>query len=488
MHSGRRRFLKTSAAAGAAAVLSPRLRLLADQLPASKLAADPLRPQYHLLPPGQWMNDPNGPVYWQGRYHLFYQLNPHDSVWGDMHWGHAVSPDMIHWRHLPVAMSPTPGGPDAEGVFSGSIVQSDGKAYALYTGISNSPMSEATLKDPRHPYKEQQCLRASSDPMLERWSAPEVVIARPPLPIATIGGFRDPAPWRDGDQWYMVVGSGVMGKGGMALLYRSTDLHNWEYLHPLAEGPGNGKNTPDTVDSGDMWECPDFFALGNKHVLLYSTERKVYWQTGEFDKKELRFHKQKEGMLDYGAFYAPKSQLDAHGNRILWGWINETRPEAEFKAAGWAGCMSLPRVLTVGPDGSLRMLPATETSSLIPSRPVSAMQNACGVIRWTLTDAGPWQSTVTDAGEREFFSWKYNPADGILSIGDKQLPMAGNLYAKGLKLETWIDGSVVEVFANGQSCAVLRVYRAPQGGLTARGSSSELYPCKPISTDRMTTT
>ena len=106
-------------------------------------------------------------------------------------------------------------------------------------------------------------------------------------------------------------------------------------------GRKNSKLTSDPVDSGEMWECPDFFALGKKHVLLYSTERKVYWQVGELDPKELIFHTQKQGLLDFGTFYAPKSQPDANGERILWGWITETRPEAEFSAAGWAGCMSL---------------------------------------------------------------------------------------------------------------------------------------------------
>ncbi len=68
------------------------------------------------------MNDPNGPIWWKGKYHLFYQLNPHAAVWGDMHWGHAVSADMVHWRHEPIALAPTPGGPDSEGCFSGSAV------------------------------------------------------------------------------------------------------------------------------------------------------------------------------------------------------------------------------------------------------------------------------------------------------------------------------------------------------------------------------
>ena len=86
----------------------------------AEIAADPLRPQFHLLPQRNWMNDPNGPIFWKGKYHMFFQYNPDAAVWGDMHWAHAVSPDMVHWKHLPVALAPTPGGYDADGCFSGS--------------------------------------------------------------------------------------------------------------------------------------------------------------------------------------------------------------------------------------------------------------------------------------------------------------------------------------------------------------------------------
>ena len=101
-----------------------------------------------------------------------------------------------------------------------------------------------------------------------------------------------------------------------------------------------------------MWECPDFFPLGKKHVLLYSTAGKVIWESGELDPKELKFHSQRR---DHGAYHAQKTQLDAHGNRILWGWIPEKRPDSDLIAAGWAGCMALPRVLRLSPEGELEM-------------------------------------------------------------------------------------------------------------------------------------
>src|ERR1035437_2471567 len=103
---------------------------------ASKLAADPHRPQYHLLPAANWMNDPNAPIYWQGKYHMFYQYNPNGAFWGDMPWAPAVREDMVHWKHLPMALAPTPGGPDKDGVFSGCVFFNDAATTEIYTGVN----------------------------------------------------------------------------------------------------------------------------------------------------------------------------------------------------------------------------------------------------------------------------------------------------------------------------------------------------------------
>ena len=99
-----------------------------------------------------------------------------------------------------------------------------------------------------------------------------------------------------------------------------------------------------------MWECPDFFPLGDKHVLLYSTEHTTRWEVGTFDKSELRFHSERKGILDHGAYYAPRSMVDGNNRRILWGWVQETRDPAESRKAGWSGSISLPRVLSLGAD------------------------------------------------------------------------------------------------------------------------------------------
>lgn len=113
-----------------------------------------------------------------------------------------------------------------------------------------------------------------------------------------------------------------------------------------------------------MWECPDFFPLGDKHVLIYSTEYITYWEVGTYYKRELRFHSERKGFLDHGAYCAPKTMIDDKGRRLLWGWIQESRPREEAETAGWSGAVSLPRLLTKGSDNQLRMDVPPELASL----------------------------------------------------------------------------------------------------------------------------
>src|ERR1700754_2037054 len=139
MTLSRRDFLRATSASALAAAIPwmPRGLCGADDSGGPtlcrKLAADPLRPQYHLLPAHNWMNDPNGPIFFRGKYHMFHQYNPMGAVWGNMHWAHATSPDMIHWQHEGIALVPTPGGPDQDGVFSGSAVLDKGRPTMIYT-------------------------------------------------------------------------------------------------------------------------------------------------------------------------------------------------------------------------------------------------------------------------------------------------------------------------------------------------------------------
>lgn len=481
------------------------------------LATDPRRPQFHLLPAANWMNDPNGPIYWKESYHMFYQYNPNGAFWGDMHWAHAISPDMVHWTHLPIALSPTPGGPDAGGCFSGTSVVQDGVVTAIYTGVVPAPEDRATIRDGAHSLRESQCLVTTRDPELRLWSKlPKPVIAAPPAHMK-VTGFRDPSPWRLGEWWYMTVGSGIPKQGGVVLLYRSKDLRNWEYLHIVASGQGTGIDTPNKVDSGDMWECPDLFLLDGQHVLIYSTAGKACWQSGELDPKEMLFHPKRTGVLDYGSYYAPKTQLDKAGQRILWGWIPESRPLAEYRAAGWAGLMSLPRVLTMDRNGLLSMAvsPAVELlrgskQVFVPTadeeenkRRLSAIRlhGCCGEILCKLRPSAEsfslaLFSSAEGRADNTVMLVRYDPNHpGDMSVDDKTIPI--HLDKSGVfGLHMYVDGSVIELMVNEQVGYTKRFYypghHAPEIALRIAGRLTNVtqltkWQLAPISPNRLTT-
>jgi len=528
----RRAFLKQSAAIAAAAAFarSPlaaqvavarpqdnhgpepaRLISLPDAWPPSarRLAMDPLRPQFHLLPRYGWMNDPNAPAFWRGKYHIFFQYNPGAATWGDMHWAHAISSDMVHWQHLPVALAPTPASADSDGCFTGSFVDDSGTAAIVYTGVESvSDPKHATLRDGTHNFRETQLLATTADPLLRSWQKlPVPVIAAPPQGMQ-VTGFRDPSVWRQGDFFYMTVGSGT-SQGGMVLLYRSPAngadaLREWEYLHPLFEGHGNGGSAKDPVDSGTMWECPELFPLGDRHVLIYSTERKVYWVVGQLDPATMKFAAQKSGLLDGGNYYAPKTQLDAAGNRILWGWVSEARPDDELKAAGWAGCISLPRVLGIDSAGTLTMEPAQQVRSLrgqhvaatIGRNPAASPSvvlptGACAEVHAVFQGQDAVLRLTDDSGAQPWLEISATVVGDtrLLRIGERSVPMPAT---DEVDLRVFVDGSVVEIFANRTACLTQRVYRKVEGSLRASAlgvaavETLEAWAMRPISSDRLT--
>ncbi|MGA9464060.1 MAG: glycoside hydrolase family 32 protein [Terracidiphilus sp.] len=499
-----RRTFVAALGAGVLAQSLPRRALsLASEATVDAIAHDPLRPEFHLMPPHNWMNDPNGPIWWKGKYHLFYQLNPHAAVWGDMHWGHAISTDMVHWHHQPIALAPTPGGSDSEGCFSGSAVVLNGVPTFIYTGVQNAPPDQVTIRDGSDKLRETQLLATSEDDGLLRWTKlPEPVIAKPP-PGMAVTGFRDPCPWRESDAWYLGIGSGERGKGGCVLLYRSQDLRHWEYLHKLAEGKPNGKVATNPCDSGEMWECPDFFELNGHHCLFDSTEGKVIWSTGIYDAHTHRFTPQRQGVLDHGAYYAPKSFVAPDGRRILWGWIQETRPQAEYAAAGWAGAMSLPRVLTVGADGQLEIAPAAEVESLRKTIEYA-----------TLTPNQPWRLNLTTLrhelsipiqvstgvvtvrllrGETALWQLDIDIAGMLVRCGDQRFPIPSLPWPHS-SLRMFLDGSVIESFIGGREALTSRVYTIKPGETTLEvamtgGDRVTLshWPLAAISKDRLIT-
>lgn len=444
------------------------------------------------------MNDPNGPIYFNGRYHMFFQYNPLAAVWGDMSWNHAISDDMLHWKHLPLALTPTPGGPDSFGCFSGSAIAVGRRVYVVYTGTQESTPELATIRDGSNKIQEAQCLAWSDDPALLTWTKdPQPIVPRPPEGMR-ITGFRDPSAWKQGDWYYMTVGSGVARVGGCVLLYRSRDLRSWEYLHELTSGEWNGKPTANPCDDGEMWECPEFFALDHAHVLIYSTLGKVFWQSGHFDEIAMKFTPKKTGCLDLDAFYAPKTQLDAKGRRILWGWITERRTDAEMRAAGWAGMMSLPRVMNLDLDGTLRLRILPEAAALragpLPIHGHDAGQQATlnqasGEVLCSVDRGTSFQFSLSN-GTADLVQVNYSAEKHAFTSAGIEIPLQPN---DAPTLHAFVDGSVIELILGERIGYTKRFYYrglvAPDiiARTNVESAKMSAWKIKPISSNRLTT-
>ena len=325
------------------------------------LVAPKFRQQYHFMPPQGWMNDPNGLIYFRGNYHFFYQYNPYGVLWDAMHWGHAISCDLIRWEHLPPALAPSESYDDFSkgGCFSGSAIEHENKLFLLYTGSASGP----------HGIVQTQCLASSDDGIhFTKYACNPVITA----PKGYDGvNFRDPKVWRYQDLFYMVCGVSHHGRG-QALLFRSKNLIDWDFVNVLAESVG---------ELGSMWECPDFFQLGDQWVLTFSPMhagvRKATYLMGDMDYRTGKFDYRCIGELDWGFdFYAPQSFSDYRGRRIIVAWANGWEWMPWFKnwgptySEGWCGTFCVPREVTLGEDKTLRLAPVREITAL-RSEPIS---------------------------------------------------------------------------------------------------------------------
>ncbi len=322
------------------------------------------RPVFHLSARVGWMNDPNGFSYYMGQYHMFYQYHPYDSHWGPMHWGHAVSDDLLHWTYLPAALAPDRAY-DRDGCFSGNaITLEDGRQMLMYTGIYNEIVEGGkTLQ------VQTQNLAFGDGLDYEKYEG-NPVLTEADLPEGgSRYGFRDPKPWRAPDGTYRaLIANDRDGHGGQMLLFRSDDALHWEYVKPFAENH---------YRLGRMWECPDFFELDGKYVLLgssqdmlpkgleYQNGNGTFYLTGSYDPETETFVEEADHTVDYGIdFYAPQTVLAPDGRRIMIGWMqNWDTCNLHTESTPWFGQMSVPRELSMK-DGILYQNPVRELEAM----------------------------------------------------------------------------------------------------------------------------
>ena len=319
------------------------------------------RMQYHFEPKQGWMNDPNGLIYFKGQYHIFFQHNPHATHWDTMHWGHAVSKDLLHFEECEIALYPDQPYEDEGGCFSGSAIEKDGRLYLFYTSVSKA-------------LGQTQSVAYSDDGVHFTKYEKNPVIAS--FPADGSKDFRDPKVFAYQNTYYMVVGS-AYNRRGRVLFYRSEDLLTWEYQGVLYE----------SKEYCNAIECPDFFPLGDKYVLMFSKmECRLHttqFVIGTFD--GTTFLPESYQCPEVGPqFYAPQSFLAPDGRRLMIGWFYDWKLTPEADAVS-AGALSLPRELSLQ-DGILYARPCTESREMLLFSHPSILQEKESVTVHTKTD------------------------------------------------------------------------------------------------------
>ncbi len=324
------------------------------------------RPAFHLSTRVGWTNDPNGFSYYQGKYHMFYQYHPYATYWGPMHWGHAVSKDLLHWEYLPAALAPD--APyDRDGCFSGSAVElEDGRQLLMYTGVLRMPQLDGPSLE-----LQTQCLAVGDGTNYEKYAGNPVLDAKDIPEGSSCYDFRDPKVWKASDGTYRcVIGNRPADGSGQILLYSSPDGFSWKFEKVLVANRNR---------YGLMWECPDFFPLDGKQVLLtspqdmlpegleYHNGNGTLCLIGTYDEETETFTEEHNQAIDYGIdFYAPQTVLTPDGRRVMIGWMQNWDTcglQGQKNEQKWFGQMSLPRELSVK-NGRLYQRPLRELDAL----------------------------------------------------------------------------------------------------------------------------
>lgn len=451
---------------------------------ATLAAAHPDRafPHFHPRPVQGWINDPNGVSHINGRYHVFFQYNPESARHHRIAWGHVSSADLVRWDEHPVALKPQDGGPDEYGCWTGVVTDDGGVPTAAYSGVrGDGGHSQVVIS------------RGSAD--LVSWEQDGHVAASMPAD-PQVTAVRDPFIFRFNGKRYAMQGAGLASGHAALLLYTVEDLTDWKYqgIWLTSENPVAAAHTP-----AEIWECPQLVRVpagpgddypsagsgdGNSSqdgwVMMFSL-----WLSGD-DHEHANgvghligslaedpatglpvFSPQTGGKSDLGRdFYAPQilQLLDgsAEPKAMLWGWANEGpgrdgrrgRSQEEIDAAGWAGVLTHPRLLSVV-DGALAVAPAPEVDAYRGEQ--LAAQAGGNIVLPPFAEA---VVTAHSGGPAAL------AGDAVVELSlvagadaSRQVVFSGSVAA-GEELRVFVDASLVEVYRSGSVATTLRAYPA----------------------------
>jgi len=447
---------------------------------------DTQRPAYHFVAPRNWLNDPNGNFYWDGTYHLFYQYRdvPHnEGTDGFGIWAHAATENFIDWVDYPHAFIGNPDGPDYVGCWSGGHILHGGTHYLVYWGNRGG-----------------MCMGTSSDGF-RTWQKHEryPFIAAPTEDDEWF--LHDPTLWHDGDWIYLCSGwqigeaRGIGTSKDAGFMFRSRNMLDWEYTGLFYE-PG---------EESDL-AVPDFFPFGDTHMLLFASHtRGAQYYLGSYT--DGKFTPEQHGRINYticdpdpgmqisGDLIAPRSWETPDGRRIMIAWIAEGRDSEAMKTAGWSGIMSIPRVLWMGDDGTVRTGPARELEALRGEHVGLAAQSTDGAELTIEGVAGDRLELVAeidcgsarqvglkfrcspDGSEQTVVTIDRDTREAVLDVASSSaddsltglLPQQAAYAPDGgtVQLRAFLDASVIEVFVDDRLCLTKRIYptRADSSGV-----------------------
>lgn len=452
------------------------------------------RPVYHITPAVGWLNDPNGFSSYGGKYHLFYQYYPYATKWGRMHWGHYTTEDFIRWEMLPAALAP-----DEEyesGCYSGSAAETpDGKHLLMYTAHL-----ETGTDDEGKTVTETQCIAVGDGLDYEKYEGNPVLTSEDLPEGSSPSDFRDPKIWREGNMYYAVTVNMAEDGSGQVLLFSSEDGFHWEFVSVLEKNRNR---------HGQMWECPDYFHLGDKKVIIVSPmnmqKEGMEFHSGHGvigiigSAKEGVFHREMVQSIDYGFdFYAPQTVETSDGRRVMIAWMQSWESSACSPAgAKWFCMMTVPRELFMR-NGRICQMPVRELEDYRKNRvfyencviegmvSLDGVSGRCADLEVTLKlgEAEKGMFSIFLAADGEIYTeYRYNIETGIMIVDRGNSGIRHDITCTRefeigrdegtVRLRFLIDRFSIELFANGGEQAFTTcIYDTPQSAGEIRFQSN----------------
>lgn len=428
------------------------------------------RPEYHFLPKKNWMNDPNATIYFEGKHHLFYQYNPTDWHWGNLHYGHAVSNDLLHWEEEPIALFPDIGRGETH-CYSGCSYINKNKIELFYTSVGQGERCQYNGS--------QQWVATTEDGITWKQIEENPVITMSDSPEIRLTEWRDPFVFQWKGEKYALIAGIVNDEYGAIHLYKTDDYRHWTYVREFF------RNTC----KKEVMECPNLVVFGDKALLIHSVWdiRVLRWFVGTLD-ETMGFHVLNEGSVDYGDFFASQISFDEKGRTLMWGWLREDPRRGLLTDGKWAGTQAIPRVISINEKNELVMERLPEFETLRKSQEKIELYDFGGAKKFktesrTAEICGLIQSEdvfsikiLGDENNEEYTEIIFNPKEGtyyapmeessLLKVVDKR-PILGYFEKNKeyqVNVDILIDCSVAEIFVNKTSCMTLRIYPTLEGG------------------------